>query len=128
MLLFFNKNKTPKLLVLTNIGLNNDIEFIKKLNELEEQSVSPRLTFAQIWQLQGYGQYNIKGSIINVPFNINSTQSILLHLPHDETIIILSLKKQMEYKSPYLTSNVHLTSLCWHYMIFSTHYYMKILE
>jgi hypothetical protein len=75
---------------------------------LEEQLVSPRLTFIQIWQLQGYGQYNIKGSIINVPFNINSTQSILAHLPHDETTIVLSLKRQMEYKSPYLTSNVHL--------------------
>jgi hypothetical protein len=33
---FFNKNKTPKLLVLTNIRLNNDIDFVKKLNELEE--------------------------------------------------------------------------------------------
>ncbi len=27
---FFNKNKTPKLLVLTNIRLNNDIDFVKK--------------------------------------------------------------------------------------------------
>jgi hypothetical protein len=78
------------------------------LNELEEGLVSPRLTFAQIWQLQGYGQYNIKGSIINVPSNINFTQSILPCLPHDETKIGLSLKRRMEYKSPYLTSNVHL--------------------
>jgi hypothetical protein len=49
---FLNRNKTPKLLVLTNTKLNNDI---KKLNELEEQLISPRLTFIQIWQLQGYG-------------------------------------------------------------------------
>ncbi len=90
---FFNKNKTPKLLVPTNIRLNNDLDSIKKLNELEEQFVSPRLTFTQIWQLQGYGQYNIKGSIINVPSNINSTQSILPRLPHDETTIGLSLQK-----------------------------------
>jgi hypothetical protein len=32
-----NKNKTPKLLVPTNVRLNNDIDFVKKLNELEEQ-------------------------------------------------------------------------------------------
>jgi hypothetical protein len=51
---FLNKNKTPKLLVLTNTRLNNDIDFIKKLNELEEQLVSPCLTFVHIWQLQGY--------------------------------------------------------------------------
>jgi hypothetical protein len=79
--IYFNKNKTPNLLGPTNIRLNNDIDFVKKLNELKEQLVSPRLTFVKIWQLQGYGQYNIKGSIINVPLNIDSTQSILLHLP-----------------------------------------------
>ncbi len=87
--------------------MNNDIDFVKKLNELKERLVSPCLAFAQIWQLQGCGQYNIKGSIINVPSNINSTQSILPRLPHDETTIGLSLKRQMEYKSPYLTSSVH---------------------
>ncbi len=81
--------------------MNNDIDIVKNLNELEEWLI------AQIWQCQGYVQYNIKGSIINVPSNINSTQSILLHLLHDEATIGLSLKKQMEYKSPYLTSNVH---------------------
>ncbi len=33
---FFNKTKTPKLLVPTIIKLNNDINFVKKLNKLEE--------------------------------------------------------------------------------------------
>jgi hypothetical protein len=92
LLFFFNKNKTPKLLVPTNIRLNNDIDFVKKLNELEEQLISLRLTFTQIWQLQGYGQYNIKRNIINVPSNINSTQSILPRLHHDEATFGLSLK------------------------------------
>jgi len=73
---FFNKNKTPKLLVHTNIRLNNDINFVKKMNELEELLISLRLAFAQIWQLQVYGEYNIKGSIINVPFDISYTQSM----------------------------------------------------
>jgi hypothetical protein len=73
--------------------LNNDIDSIKKLNEVEEQLVSPHLTFAQIWQLQGYGQCNIKRSIINVPSNINYTQSILPRLLHDEATINLSLKR-----------------------------------
>jgi hypothetical protein len=54
--------------------LNNDIDFVKKLNELEEWLILPPLTFAQIWQLQGYGEYNIQGSVTNVPSNINSTQ------------------------------------------------------
>jgi hypothetical protein len=73
--------------------VNNDINFVKKRNELEKLSVSPCLTFVQIWQLQGYEQYNIIGSIINVPSNINSTQLILHCLPRDEVTIGLSLKK-----------------------------------
>ncbi len=35
--------------------MNNDINFVKKLNELEELLISLRLAFAQIWQLQVYG-------------------------------------------------------------------------
>ncbi len=64
------------------------------------------MAFAQVWQLQGYGQYSIKGSIINVTTNVNFTQSILPCRPHDDTTIGLSLKKWMEYKLPYLIGNV----------------------
>ncbi len=67
----------------------------------------PCLAFAQIWQLQGHGQYIIKRSIINVPTNVNFTPSILPYLPHNDATIGLSLKRWMEYKSQYLTSNVH---------------------
>jgi hypothetical protein len=74
-------------------------------NELKEQLVSPHLAFVQIWHLQGYGQYNII-NIINVLANVNITQSILPHLPHDERTIGLSLNRQMEYKLPYLIGNV----------------------
>ncbi len=65
------------------------------------------LAFVQSWQLQCYDQYKIRRNIINVPTNVNFTQSILFRLPHDETTIGLLLKKQMEYELPiYLTSNV----------------------
>jgi hypothetical protein len=84
---FFQKKKTPKLLVLTNIKLSDPINFVKKLNELEKRLISHHLAFVQIWQLQGYGQYSIKGNIINVLANVNFTQSILPHLPHNETTI-----------------------------------------
>jgi len=84
---FFPKKKTPKLLVSTNIKLNDPINFVKKLNELEKRLISPHLAFVQIWQLQGYGQYSIKGNIINVLANVNFTQSILPHLPHNEATI-----------------------------------------
>ncbi len=57
--------------------------------------VLPHLAFGQIWQLQGYGQYNIKRNIINVLTNVNFTQSILSCFPHDEATIGKSLKRWM---------------------------------
>jgi hypothetical protein len=35
------------------------------------------MTFAQIYQLNGWGQYGIQGSIVNVPTNVDKMQIIL---------------------------------------------------
>jgi hypothetical protein len=105
-ILDFPKEKNLKLLVPTNIKLNDPIDYVKKLNALEESLVSPCLAFVQIRQFQGCGKYSIKGSIINVSPNVNFTQSILPCLSQDEATIGLLLKGWMEYKLPNLTSNV----------------------
>ncbi len=39
------------------------------------------------------------GSVINVPPNVNQTQSILSCLPHDGATINVFLKRHLEYKS-----------------------------
>jgi hypothetical protein len=46
----------------------------------------------------------ICGSIINVPTNVNRTQSILPCMLNDEATLIL--KRKLEYKSPYLLGNI----------------------
>jgi len=46
------------------------------LNKLEHL-IAPQMTFAQIYQLNGWGQYGIWGSIVNVPANVNKMQIIL---------------------------------------------------
>ena len=68
--------------------------------------ISPRLAFGQIHKLLNYGQYKLHGSIINVPANINQTQSLLLRLPEDESTIGILLKRRLEYKSPYMFGNI----------------------
>jgi hypothetical protein len=60
----------------------------------------------QIWQVEGYGQFKICGSIINVQANVNITQFILPHMLNDEATIALILKHGLEYKSPYLLGNI----------------------
>jgi len=43
----------------------------KNLTQLEKHFISPCFAFAQIYKLQGYGQYNMHGSVINVPKNVD---------------------------------------------------------
>ncbi len=80
---------------------------IQKLTQLEKRFISPRLIFAQIYKLQGYGQYKIHGNVINVPTNVDQTQSILPHLPHDGATIgvLQDLIETPSYK--YLNVNIH---------------------
>jgi hypothetical protein len=47
------------------------------LNRIKECSIAPCLTFAQIFQLQGYEQYGLHGRIVNVPTNLNIIQIVL---------------------------------------------------
>jgi hypothetical protein len=75
------------------------------MNKLEKRFISPRFAFAQIYKLQGYGQYKMHGSVINVPTNVDQIQSILPHLPHDGATIGVFLKICLEYKSPYISRN-----------------------
>ena len=60
--------------------------------------ISPRLVFTQIHKLHNYGQYELHGGIINVPANIDQTQSLLPRLPEDESTIGILLKRRLEYK------------------------------
>jgi hypothetical protein len=68
------------------------ISLVTKLTHLEEQLIYSWLTFVQIYKLHGYGQYKMKGSIINIPSNINQTQLRLPCLPYDEATICVFLK------------------------------------
>jgi hypothetical protein len=97
-----NVDKEPKYLVLNNISMNPIISSILDLHELEEKLITSRQTFTQIWQVQGYGQYKTRCNIINVPTNVNKTQSILPCMLDDEAIIGIILKCKLEYKSLYL--------------------------
>ncbi len=94
-------NKEPKYLVFHNISSNSIINSISNLCELEERLIAPRQAFAQIWQVEGYGQFKIHGSVINALANINKTQSILPCMPNDEATTSFILNCKLKYKSPY---------------------------
>ncbi len=48
-------------------------------------------------------------SVINVLANVNQPQLILSSLPHDDATISVFFKRCFEYKSLYMSGNVHPT-------------------
>jgi hypothetical protein len=87
-----NENKPPLHQVPNKISKKKIIPLVQKLPQLKECLISPHLTFAQIYKLQGYGQYKMHDSVINVPTNVDQTQSILSCLSNDGVIIGVFLK------------------------------------
>jgi hypothetical protein len=99
-------NKEPKYLVPHNISTNPIINSVSNLYEIEERLIAPRQAFAQIWHVEGYGQYKIRGSVCNVPTNVNRTQLILPCMLNDEATFGFLLKDRLKYKSLYLLGNI----------------------
>ncbi len=97
-----NENKKTLYQVPNKKFKNKIIPSIQKLTQLKECFISPRFAFSQINKLQEYGQYKMYGSVINVPANVDQTQSILSHLPHDGVTIRVFKKRCFVYKSPYM--------------------------
>jgi hypothetical protein len=54
-----------------------NLKFVSIFNKIKEHLIALHLAFTQIFQLKGYGQYGMHGSIVNVPTNINLVQTIL---------------------------------------------------
>ncbi len=70
---------------------------------------------AWIFQLQGYGQYGMHGSIVNVPTNLSIMQNILPRMWYDDYLAFIYFKRKLEYKliymSSYICSNIVMKTL-----------------
>lgn len=69
-----------------------------KLTQLEERLVAPRLTFMQIREMPRGGQLSLKGNVVNVPADVNTTVKTLPRMQCDEDTILLKFKRKMSYK------------------------------
>ena len=79
------------------------MKFIEKpaelnLNNLEERLVSLRIPFMQIRALNSGGQFSLKGSVVNVPSDIEPTIHILPRLQNKTETIPVKLKRMKEFK------------------------------
>jgi hypothetical protein len=85
----------------------SNMEFFLMLNKVEKHLIARWLAFAQNFQLHGYGQYGIHGSIVNVPTNLNLIQNVLPQMPYDDSSKKEIQKKVRIYKSIYVFGYVH---------------------
>lgn len=69
-----------------------------KLTHLEGRLISPRLAFMQLQELPRGGQLNLKGNIVNVPADVNTTVKLLTRMLDNTETIPVKLKRKLSYK------------------------------
>ena len=99
------KGKIPKL------SVSNGMAFPKKppelnLSNLEERLISLRIPFMQIRALNSGGQFSVKGSVVNVPAEIEPTIRALPRLQNESETIPVKLKGMKEFKHAVAIENV----------------------
>ena len=95
-------NKVPKLAVM-NGNKFPDKPYELNLNNLEERLISLRIPFMQIRALNNGGQLSLKGSVVNVPAEIEPTIRALPRLQHKSETIPVKLKRMKELKNAVVT-------------------------
>ena len=99
------KGKIPKLSVLNGMKLSQKPPELNLCN-LEERLIALRIPFMQIRCLGTGGQYSLKGSVVNVPAQIEPTIRALPR-PHNKTETIpVKLKRMMSMTNAVTTENV----------------------
>ena len=99
------RGKIPKL------SVANSMKFVERpvelnLNHLEERLISLRIPFMQIRALNSGGQFSLKGSVVNVPSDIEPTIHALPRLQSKSETIPVKLKRMKEFKHAVTTKNV----------------------
>ena len=99
------RGRIPKL------SVANGMQLIEKpaelnLNHLEERLISLRIPFMQIRALNSGGQFSLKGSVVNVPSDIEPTIQALPRLQNQSETIPVKLKRMKEFKHAVTTENV----------------------
>lgn len=85
------------------LAVVNGLEFPPKppelnITEMEERLISPRIPFMQLMEKPRGGQKSLRGNVVNVPSDVNTTvKSLPRTLAETETIQV-KLKRKLSYK------------------------------
>ena len=99
------RDKVPKLAVINGMKFPDRPPELN-LNNLEERLISLRIPFMQIRALNSGGQLSLKGSVVNVPAEIEPTIRALPRLQNKSETIPVKLKRKKKFKHAVVTENI----------------------
>lgn len=71
------------------------------LCQLEERLVALRIPFMQLRELPRGGQLSVRGNVVNVPSDVNTTVNMLPRTFEESQTIPVQLKRKLSYKHAY---------------------------
>ena len=96
---YLNKGKLPPQNFTNNLYLDRIPEELADLSSLESRLLAQRVPFMKISARPSGGQRAISGAIVNVPIDTFDTCTHLPRPPPNSEMIMLQLKRKVEYKS-----------------------------
>ena len=96
-----SKDKILSQALSNNINVIEPHPTLKKLCNLEKQLISKTIPFMKIFSLQKGSQYGLKGQVIFVPSNVQSTADSLPRDTQSAQIVALNLKRRFSDKQTF---------------------------
>ena len=100
-----SQQKTPKLSFQNKMSFPSKVDVLN-LQPLEERLIALRIPFMQIRQLPRGSQLSLKGPVVNVPTDVQTTINALPRCQNDMQTIPLKLKRKLSFQSAVCTQNV----------------------
>lgn len=110
-----NSGRIPTLSVNNGLQFPEVPEIIKSLTPLEERMISPILNFMQIVPLLPHAlnsQLSLKGSVINIPVNVQDMVKVLPRTNEQMQTIQIKLLRHISHRSHYMYETVRPSVMC----------------
>ena len=98
--------KIPAQAVANGLVLDEIPEDLQGLTRLERRCIAGKIPFMNIQSLKKGGQKKISGPCINVPASMQPMAELLPRIPEDMKIVLVKLKRKLEYKSYYIFDSI----------------------
>jgi len=100
--IYVQKGEVPRLALSNGLNFPNIPDVLKNLTTLEERLVALRLPFLQIRSLGVDRQCGMKGNVVHIPNDIDTSVSCIPRTADEASVIPVVLVRQLDHQKPYL--------------------------